>query len=108
MHNVPGVLLRGCLEGPSLYLSSQAFFLAIIYIPLFRASRHGLSMVRCLYGRHRVYVRWCRPQRQRSLGTLSAIFMAATASMSVFAGLSVNVTWERRIPQEIDTVMQDS
>ena len=28
--------------------------------------------------------------------------------VSVVAGIGVNVTWERCIPQEIDTVMQDS
>ena len=62
--------LRGCLEGPSLiFISVRAFVLAISYVPLFMNVVKSFSIVRCLYGRHRVYVRCCRPQCQRSLGT---------------------------------------
>ena len=67
--------LRGCLEGPSLiYFSVRAFLLVIGYVPLSEKAVQPFSIVR-------------------------ARFTDAAASMSVVAGPSVNVVWERRSPQ---------
>ena len=61
--------LRGCLEGPSLIYFSARAFMLAI----------GYVP---LFGESR-----------------PAVFTDATASMSVVAGPSVNVAWERRSPQ---------
>ena len=67
--------LRGCLEGPSLiYFSVRAFMLVISYVPLFGETSPLRPVVR-------------------------ARFTDAAAPMSVVAGPSVNVVWERRSPQ---------